>query len=1120
MYSHLKPPRRPTLKINFPSELAYRLCTSAAMVLLFCSTTLGADITWTGSSGSFQTGSNWDTGVVPGNEDFAFIPSGTVNISNVTADVRGIRQTGGTINISGDNAVLEAGQTNQFSQFDGTVMQSGGLASINSVVIGDSAGSSGAYTVNGGDFAIARSLRNRPSLKLGGTTSGTGSMTVAGGSFTTRSAVELGRSEDSAGSTGDGTFTVLGSLASSIRIGNNGGEGRWFQSAGSSLVIRTDAGGSTPISLGEQDTVNSAVFESGAILDVAHLTGGGGGGGTWTVLEVQNGIIDDQGLVFAPGVDTDIWSFDVDNSGANGKLTVTAAGDPVGFELIVGNDLQQKMRFGMDYERLWFWNSGFSESQKAELATWSAVDTRIDYIRVAMNSAYELDEGDIDLRAYSNKIFPMMHAMQDANPDIKFFASPRPLNEAIGGAAWQPYPRWVTGDDGTGDFDFNVDNCVRYIEDYLLLMDSNGFKISFMDLTNEWQSNDGRGDRLTQAEARDVTQGLKSSTRLADAGIQVPLFIGPSSWNYSQGASWIANLDTQARRDAIDIASSHNTNRTGTDTQFANAVRNRFSGANDTMPEIWNTEVHGWKSTSNENETTSFYYMLENINAGFSGLNGWLAIGQPNQGHAYIINENGRHRNVKYFIFRKLSETSNYGHALNVIVEPSQLSHTAALIRGNLMTVWVINQGDGAVPLNIVPGGRSIAESSIRRTRWTDPADVEGFVTHETSVDATGTHFYSTVPSQSVCCFEILLEPEVGSIQVTQAEDDDARSGMANEQSGDEDGSLNLANINNGTWARYNDIALVEDASTRFRVARPSGRADGWVEVYLAAPGTSTATMLAGKPAGKVAVPVTGNWQTYETIEALTEAPAGTYDVVLRFAEVGSTGGSALFNLNWFAVESPDPAAMGEAKIAYGGSSQFEEDEFAPDKIALRPGQTASSANYTNYVNGLNRVAFDIAGMRSRTLDASDFEFRVGSSADSSNWEVLSPTSSVPLPTISVDGPVAGVSRVMLSWPDNAIRNAWLQVVVLDNENTGLGSPETFCFGNAVGETGNDGTTRVNLADVGLTRISQSGFSTVGMDSVYDFNRDGRVNLTDISICRTNQTGFTSLPLITLPATQ
>ena len=625
-------------------------------------------------------------------------------------------------------------------------------------------------------------------------------------------------------------------------------------------MVRVDAGGCTPIFIHDNQNVglntpSSATFENGAILDVGHLVGDGGG--TWTVMEVENGDIDDQGLAFAAGVDTSVWSFTVDNSGVNGKLLVTAVGDPVGVDLVIGTQRQQMMRYGMDYERLWFWHNG----DRDLVAKWSAIDTRIDYVRVAMNSDYELTEGSYNLSAYTNRIFPMMHAMQDANPDIKFFASPRPLNEAISGAAWQPYPRWVTGDNGSGSFNFDWQKCAEYLERYILLMKSEGFKISFMDLTNEWQSNDG-GSRITQADSRDITEYLKANLDPED----VPLFIGPSSWNYAQGESWIRNLDTARRRNAIDIAAGHNTNRPSDPDENFQATVDFAQQVRDTLgpdTEIWNTEVHGWKSTSGENETTSFYFMLEKIRAGFSGLNGWLAIGQTNQGHVYILNQNGsRRRNVKYFIFKKLSETSNYGHALDIIDEPSQLSHTAALIKGNLMTVWVINQGTSSVPLIITPAGRTISESSIKRTRWTDPDDVEGFTSFEPVTSDES--FFSSIPAESVCCFEVLLDPIDHPYTVIQAEDDDASNAVLEQQSGDVDGTLNLGFINDNSWARYNDVSLVESSAMRFRVARPEGREDGWIEVYLGSSGASTESILAGTPVGKVAVPVTGDWQVYE----------------------------------------------------------------------------------------------------------------------------------------------------------------------------------------------------------------------------------------------------------------
>ena len=153
------------------------------------------------------------------------------------------------------------------------------------------------------------------------------------------------------------------------------------------------------------------------------------------------------------------------------------------------------------------------------------------------------------------------------------------------------------------------------------------------------------------------------------------------------------------------------------------------------------------------------------------------------------------------------------------------------------MTVWVINQGDSAVPVVITPDGREMSEGFIKRTRWTDPSDVEGFVTEEPVNSATS--LSSTIPAQSVCCFEILLEPKQYSYAVIQAEDDDQRSDDVprNEQSSDDDGTDNLAFINNSSWARYNDIVLTEDSAMRFRTARPFNTDDGWIEVYLGSSG-------------------------------------------------------------------------------------------------------------------------------------------------------------------------------------------------------------------------------------------------------------------------------------------
>lgn len=622
--------------------------------------------------------------------------------------------------------------------------------------------------------------------------------------------------------------------------------------------------------------------------------------------------------------------------------------------LVIGNTLQQKMRYGMDYERLWFWTGGLNGSERDQIARWSAVDADIDFVRVAINSKYELVEGTYDLSAYTSKIIPLMQEMQQANPNIKFFASPRPLNEAVSGVAWQPYPQWVTGSTGNnGNFSFDWEKCAQYLERYLLLMKSYGFKISFLDLTNEWQDSTAfGGGKMNTGESRDITNYLKANLDPAD----MPQIISSSSWNYSQGTSWINAHTTNARRDSIDIAASHNTDRSGDAQTFTNAVRDVLGPDK----EIWNTELHGWKSTSGENETTSFYYYLEAIRAGFSGINGWLAIGTRNQGHSYILNPSGTPtRNVKYYIYRKMASTANYGHALDILEEPVDLlidassdvsdgipRNVAAFIKGNLMTVWVINENPTPIPLEINLSGHSIGESMIRKTRWTDPSDVEGFETYE-PVSSADT-LLSTIPGESVCCFEIALDTADFSQKKIEGEDFSHQWGTGLETGNDGNPTgQNIANINNGDFTRYTGVALAENSNLTFRVARPNGRPNGFVRVRE---GSADGPIL-----GQVPVPVTGGWQTYQTVETQLTNDAGIYNLYLEFTEDGNTG-NAFTNFNWFTINEANATPVTGLTATSTSSSQinlsWDANNGADSYILKRA--TSSNGPFTAVANNLN----------------------------------------------------------------------------------------------------------------------------------------------------------------------
>ncbi|MGE4183204.1 MAG: hypothetical protein AB7J34_25575, partial [Limisphaerales bacterium] len=102
--------------------------------------------------------------------------------------------------------------------------------------------------------------------------------------------------------------------------------------------------------------------------------------------------------------------------------------------------------------------------------------------------------------------------------------------------------------------------------------------------------------------------------------------------------------------------------------------------------------------------------------------------------------------------------------------------------------------------------------------------------------------------------------------------------------------------------------------------------------------------------------------------------------------------------------------------------------------------------------------------------------------------------------------------RVTLIWPNNQIQKQWLEVTVLATANTGLAVPDTFYFGNAIGETG-DSTLNaiVGGTDESAIRAHPKGvLNPAPLNDPYDINRDRLVGGTDVSVMRANSTGITT----------
>jgi len=324
-------------------------------------------------------------------------------------------------------------------------------------------------------------------------------------------------------------------------------------------------------------------------------------------------------------------------------------------------------------------------------------------------------------------------------------------------------------------------------------------------------------------------------------------------------------------------------------------------------------------------------------------------------------------------------------------------------------------------------------------------------------------------------------------------------------------GSIFVNRITDGEWLEYTLDVTPGVYDVDVRAWSTNDNIKG-VRLLVAENGSSQSfTEL-----GAIDIPNTNNDRLLHTIHGVDLTAWGGEDRVLR---VEFYGGDFDFDTMEFSEVAANVVGRG---VAYrGATAAFGEETIDPTKSALRdPGASASTANYTNYTEGLNRIVVDIENLTATELAESDFEFRVGNSEDVGNnleWTSMSPSA------INVT-PLSGTTkRVTIDWPDQAIVNQWLEVTVKANANTKLAQDDMFYFGNQVGDV--DGSTStstnrvtVNAFDVLDVRFNQSpSNNSVGIGHVYDVDRSGSVNAFDVLDVRFNQMPAGGLMMITLP---
>ena len=215
---------------------------------------------------------------------------------------------------------------------------------------------------------------------------------------------------------------------------------------------------------------------------------------------------------------------------------------------------------------------------------------------------------------------------------------------------------------------------------------------------------------------------------------------------------------------------------------------------------------------------------------------------------------------------------------------------------------------------------------------------------------------------------------------------------------------------------------------------------------------------------------------------------------------------SALNDTNAFIAFNEATTVVNQG-VAYRGATGVNENEIDSSITALFDGEDSSASNISNFDRGINRVIVDLENFVRPELNLSDFDFRIGNSENPNDWLVLDDSSGL-LPSVStIAGPSSNLTRAVLDFADDSIRNTWLQVTVKANGNTGLDSDHTFYFGNLIGNAidGNlspGDQAYVNRADT--NRILANAGNTTAATERFDIDRNGSVDGFDAAISRLN----------------
>ena len=136
--------------------------------------------------------------------------------------------------------------------------------------------------------------------------------------------------------------------------------------------------------------------------------------------------------------------------------------------------------------------------------------------------------------------------------------------------------------------------------------------------------------------------------------------------------------------------------------------------------------------------------------------------------------------------------------------------------------------------------------------------------------------------------------PAVAATAQIQGSSYSAESGLETEDTSDSTGDYDLGYLTTGAYVYFPNVDFGSDGSiSTVNVRTASDGNGGTASFYL--------DSMTGTPIATVTLPVTGGWQTWQTVSAPVSSVTGVHNLYVVFSGGGST--DSISNVNWFQFE-------------------------------------------------------------------------------------------------------------------------------------------------------------------------------------------------------------------------